>query len=200
MNRHLVRCAALIAAMLGGACRAHAAPLVYFANMSGPAESPPNNSPGTGFALVTYDPIAHTLGIHATFSGLVANVTNAHIHAPTAVPFTGTVGVATTQPTFPGFPSGVTSGVYNNILDLTLAASFNNNFINNFGGGTVPGAEAALAAALASGKAYFNIHSTQFPGGEIRGFLVLTPEPASLLGWLAGGLVLSAACRRRRAR
>jgi hypothetical protein len=185
--------------MVGGACWAQAAPLVYFANMSGPAESPPNNSPGTGFALVTYDPIAHTLGINATFSGLVANVTNAHIHAPTTVPFTETAGVATTLPTFPGFPSGVTSGVYNNILDLTLASSWNPAFVTA-NGGTPASAETAFASFLATGRAYFNIHSTTFPGGEIRGFLVLTPEPASLLGWLAGGLVLGAASRRRRAR
>src|SRR4029077_13146149 len=30
----------------------------------------------------------------------------------------------------------------------------------------------ALFAALAQGRAYFNIHTTAFGGGEIRGFLV----------------------------
>jgi hypothetical protein len=37
--------------------------------------------------------------------------------------------------------------------------------------------EAALAAAIAAGKAYWNVHSTAFPGGEIRGFLVAHDEP-----------------------
>jgi hypothetical protein len=38
-----------------------------------------------------------------------------------------------------------------------------------------------------SGQAYLNIHTTVVPGGEIRGFIVLTPEPSSLL-LIASGL------------
>jgi len=36
-------------------------------------------------------------------------------------------------------------------------------------GGTAAGAEAALVGGLAAGQAYFNIHTSPFPGGEIRG-------------------------------
>src|ERR1039458_5807535 len=39
----------------------HAAILQYDAFLSGPNESPPNASPGTGFATVSYDTAAHTL-------------------------------------------------------------------------------------------------------------------------------------------
>src|SRR5437870_1618268 len=80
--------------------------------LSGPAESPPNASPGTGFADVFYNDQGHTLQVEATFSGLLGTTTASHIHAPTAIPFAGTAGVATQTPSFVGFPLGVTSGTY----------------------------------------------------------------------------------------
>jgi hypothetical protein len=42
--------------------------------------------------------------------------------------------VATTLPTFAGFPLGVTSGTYINTLDLTLASSYNPAFVTANGG------------------------------------------------------------------
>ena len=35
-------------------------------------------------------------------------------------------------------------------------------------------------SAMAAGKTYWNIHSTTFTGGEIRGFLTAVPEPTAL--------------------
>lgn len=147
---------------------------IFWASLSGPAEAPPNASPGTGKTLVTIDPVASTMRVQATFSGLLAGVTASHIHAPTAVAGTGVVGVATTLPTFPGFPSGVTAGTYDHTFDMLLASSYNPSYITN-NGGTPATAFAALRAAITAGKAYLNIHSTMFPGGEIRGFLNLCP-------------------------
>ena len=101
--------------------------------------------------------------------------------------------MATTTPTFPGFPLGVTSGAYDHTLDMTDAGSWNPAYVTAQGG-TTAGAEAALAASMAAGTAYLNIHTTVVPGGEIRGFLTPVPEPISA-GLLAlGGL---AALRRR---
>jgi hypothetical protein len=108
--------------------------------------------------------------VQATFSGLLAGVSAAHIHAPTAVAGTGTVGVATTLPTFPGFPSGVTAGTYDQTFNMLLSSSYNPSYVTN-NGGTPASAFAALRAAITAGKSYLNIHSTMFPGGEIRGFL-----------------------------
>jgi hypothetical protein len=161
--------------------RSDAAPIAYSASLSGPGESPPNSSPGFGFAEVDIDPTANTLHVDVSFTNLTAGTTASHIHSATAAPFTGTAGVATTTPTFLGFPLGVTSGVYHNTLDMTLASSYNPAFITA-NGGTTASAEAALFASIAAGTSYLNIHSTNFPGGEIRGFLVLgTPEPASIV-------------------
>jgi hypothetical protein len=87
--------------------------------------------------------------------------------------------VATTTPSFAGFPNGVTAGTYDNVLDLTLASSYNPTFVSN-NGGTTASAELALMNGAAQGKAYWNIHTQAFPGGEIRGFLQPVPEPASL--------------------
>jgi len=172
----------MIAILVAGfATTTQAALIQYTANMDGPSEAPPNASPGTGVAFADYDDVAHTLHVGANFSGLVAGTTAAHIHAPTAVPGAGTASVATQTPSFSGFPLGVTAGVFDNTFDLTLASSWNPSYIAA-NGGTPAGAEAAFALALAQGRAYFNIHSSAFPGGEIRGFLVPEPATIALLG------------------
>jgi CHRD domain/PEP-CTERM motif len=181
------------------ASAALANPITFVATLTGPGESPPNNSPGTGNATVTIDSALHTLTVSAAFANLLAPTTAAHIHCCTAPP--GTAGVATLQPAFPGFPLGVTSGTLPQVtLDMTQAASYNAPFITA-NGGTTASAEAALFNGIATGNAYFNIHTAApngFPGGEIRGFLVTAvPEPSTigLVGLGLGGLL---ALRRRR--
>ncbi len=190
--------AVLAIVMVGATQNSYADPVVFVANLSGPAESPPNASPGTGFARITYDSVAHTLHVQVTFSGLTSGTTASHIHSATAIPGSGTAGVATTLPFFAGFPIGVTSGTYDNTLDLTMLSSFNPAFVTG-NGGTAASAEAALAFGLFNDRAYLNIHTTNFPGGEIRGFLVPTPEPATmlLLGTGLAGFALKVRRRRK---
>jgi hypothetical protein len=178
-----------------------AAPIV-FTTILGNFEEPPTGSPGTGTATVTIDPVAHSLDVAVTFSGLIGTTSASHIHVingPGDVNPLDTLGpVATQTPSFVGFPLGVTSGTFANAYDTTLASTYRGGFITD-SGGTIASAEAALLAALLERRAYLNIHTTVFPGGEIRGFLapprVSAPEPGSLalLALGAAGMI-----RRRR--
>jgi hypothetical protein len=171
----------------------------YFVVLDGPSESPPNASPGTGSASITFDLVAHTFFIDLAFSGLLGTTTAAHVHSPTAVAGTGTAGVATQTPFFSNFPIGVTSGTYTNTFDTSLLSFYNPSFVTA-NGGTAASAEAALFAGINAGKAYLNIHTSVVPGGEIRGFLQPVPESFSTL-WGAlpiAGLLGFAGLRKKR--
>src|SRR5947208_9357193 len=93
---------------------AYATTITLVAKLAGANEVPAVNTPGTGQAVVVLDTVLNTMAIAATFGGLRAGTTASHIHCCLPSPFlTGVnVGVATTSPTFPGFPLGVTAGTY----------------------------------------------------------------------------------------
>ena len=108
---------------------------------SGANEVPPNTSPATGTIRGVYNSVTNTIFYIINFSGLTANTTAAHFHAP-ATPLVNapvTLGHA-------GFPAGVTSGTY------TKSDVFTN----------------AQEANLFAGLMYSNIHTTLLPGGELR--------------------------------
>lgn len=170
--------------------------VVYETNLSGPAEFPSNSSPGTGFARVTVDMDLATMRVEANFTGLTGNTSAAHIHGPIPDPPSNpTAGVATMTPSFAGFPLGVTSGVMDQTFSLGQASTYNPSFVTNNGG--VSGAMQTFLNGLDDGKMYFNIHTSAFPAGEIRGFLVQVPEPASASLLALGALPLLARRRRR---
>lgn len=159
----------------------------YTVNFTSAGEASP--SPGTGFGTLDYNSALHTLALSVIFSGLNGITTSSHIHAPTSVAGTGNAGVATTTPSFALFPLGVSSGSFANTLDLTQASSYNPAFITAHGGNTAQ-AETDLTASFAAGTAYWNIHSSFGPGGEIRGFIVPEPGTLALAGLAMAALAL----------
>ena len=171
--RYLGTIAGLTLSAMYATAPAAASTITYDAVLSGDGES---SSSGTGFAVVTIN--GNMMEVQVTFSGLTTNTTASHIHCCTSVAGTGAAGVATTTPTFPGFPLGVTAGTYDDTFDLTASSTYNPAFVT--AEGSVANAEAALLAGLSTDKAYLNIHTTQFPGGEILGFLTPTPLPGAL--------------------
>lgn len=178
---------------IAGTAQAHTAS--YTASLLGSAEVPAVVTPGTGSTTVTIDFDLLTMRVEASFSGLIGNVTAAHIHCCT-LPGSN-VGVASMTPSFAGFPTGVKAGSYDQTFNMALASSYNAAFITN-NGGTVSSAFNALVAGLDDGKAYFNLHTSSFTGGELRGLLAPVPEPETYALMLGGLAVVGAVAARRR--
>jgi hypothetical protein len=166
----------------------------FTANASGALENPPNASPGIG--LIKIDVGSTSLSADVAFKSLISPSTDAHIHCCASAAFTGTAPVALP---FTDFPTGTTEGTYAKTFSLSDTATYDPVFVKA-NGGTAQSATTALLNAIAANEAYVNIHSTEFPNGEIRGWLVAAPIPEpgewAMLGIGVGGLLWMG--RRRR--
>ena len=111
------------------------------AQLNGAQEVPPSSSSGTGSFTGTYWPSTRALDYNLTYSNLTGPATAAHLHGP-AVP-------------------GQNAGV---VVPFPVTATPMPAPIN--GSATLTNAQ---AADLLAGRWYANIHTQQFPNGEIRG-------------------------------
>jgi hypothetical protein len=205
--RFIAMIVVMAALLMLPATASRAATMTFGGILSGANENPPTNSPGMGSVAVVLDPTAETIQIVASFFDLTTPDNAAHIHCCQTMPgMNENVGVATTLPTFAGFPLGVTQGTYlSPLFSLEDPSFFNPAFVAMEGG--MEQAEAALIAGIENGQTYFNIHTTMNPGGEIRTELdpigaPATPLPAALPLFATGlgALGLLGWRRKRKAR
>ena len=161
--------------------------------IDGTQEVPPTGSAAYGSASFTVDDQTWVVTGSMTTTGLPyltaaggPNVTGAHIHvAPAGA--NGPVVFDLLANSVGGTPIDVAAGA------ITIYAW--SGVLQDHG--TV-GPRAVILQNFLNGTAYINVHSVQFPTGEIRGQVEchgVVPEPASIAALSIGGLAL---LRRRR--
>ncbi len=116
--------------------------------LSGIVEVPANESNGVGFVAVTLS--GNVLQLDGSFSSLQGNYTMSHIHRG-AVGTNGGVAFGLTADSEAGEWSA-----FDNIFDLT----------------------ATDIAELTAGELYVNLHTSEFPAGEIRAQILASPNAA----------------------
>jgi CHRD domain len=146
-------------------------------DMTGYLEAPPVSSTATGSFHASIDDDSDEIHYTLTYSGLEAPVAQAHIHfgqrsvsgGISAWLCEGTVqSPSASTPPCPG-QAGTVSGT---ITPLEVIGPGSPPAIPPNGGqGINPGEFEELVAAIRAGRAYANVHSAKFPGGEIRGQL-----------------------------
>jgi hypothetical protein len=162
--------------------------------LNGASERPtPVVTPAIGSAVVIFDDVTGAIDVNGIFAGLTSPAAAAHIHGFHDTPFNPLTpgpgqdtGVMLGLTAFPAVAGTVTgSGNLNTLADADPVSP-----VTTF---------ADKRDRLLGGFSYINIHTVQFPGGEIRGQLVNPiPEPATLILAGLGFLGVAFAARRRR--
>jgi hypothetical protein len=156
MQRRVLPAAFLALAVAGFGCESATKDVTIFqATLAGSNEVPANGSAASGGCSVQ---IEGNTAIYSVAVNGISNVTGSHIHIAAA----GTNGPirVVLLPT----PGGA------NFLSTPLSSVNGLLMSGDFGGGQVVAITFdQLVSNLRAGTAYCNVHTTAFPGGEIRG-------------------------------
>ncbi len=133
-------------ALIASGVQAFALIIPIQAGLTGAGEVPPNQSPARGLMEGTFDTDTNTLAWTVTYSGLSSAPIGAHFRGPVSY-----LGLTPEEnaPIQVGTPGD-------------LASPFHG----------VAKIDAGQAKDLKDGRWYFNMHSKNFPAGEIRGPIV----------------------------
>ena len=155
--------------LLGLAVAAGAAfatgPRFLHADLSGDEEVPVVSTPGKGQLRLLVYPGGNTIGYELSYSGLQADVTQAHIHS--ASRRSTAPSRCSCAPTFNNGPADTQTcpartGTISGLIDTA-------SVIGPDAQGIAPGQIDRLIDALRERLTYVNVHTTRSPGGEIRG-------------------------------
>ncbi|HUR59004.1 MAG TPA: CHRD domain-containing protein [Opitutaceae bacterium] len=149
-----VRRMLLLGALCAAALTARAQVIELRATINAAQENPATTSPATGTAIMLYDIGTNTFDLMVSITGMANTATASHIHEAVA----GANGPVVT---------GLGAEAVYTRTGNTLTATFRN--VTHLGD----------KLKLINGSSYYNIHSAQFPGGEVRGQLI--PRPVRLV-------------------
>jgi hypothetical protein len=158
MNRLTILLLLLATMSVASAVHAVAQPRTYVAPLSSAQEVPPNDSLARGQAVFRVSADGTTIHYRLIVAN-IQNVTQAHIHlAPAGVNGPIVAWLYPEEPPAQLIP-GRSSGV------LAVGTITDADLVGLLAGQTV----ADLVALIGDDEAYVNVHTTQYPPGEIRG-------------------------------
>ena len=168
LTRSLRVVAVLFAMVLGLTAPVMAADQVA-ARLRGFEEVPPISTGAQGFFLGTFNAASTALDYTVVYFDLQGTVTQSHIHigqggvnGAVVLFFCTNLAPPAGVPAPPPCPNG--PGI--NSVSGTLTAA---NVITVAAQGIAAGEFAEVVRAIRAGSSYANVHTDQFPGGEVRG-------------------------------
>jgi hypothetical protein len=132
-------------------------------DLTGYEENPTLSSDGTGSFRVKLDDAARTIAYELRYSGLQSTVTQAHVHFA-ARAINGGISFFLCSNLGNG-PAGTPACPQSGTVSRTVTAA---DIVGPAAQGIEAQNYAELAAAMRAGATYANVHTTGFPGGEIR--------------------------------